>query len=172
MGRVQQGETALLDLLVRRYEKPLYSFAFRSVGNAAAAEDAFQETFLKVLRKRDTYKVGALFRPWLYRICLNICRDWHRARARRPERELPAEMPLVDPAPGPEAVSAQAMLAQRIREAIEALPDKHRDVFVLQYYQNLPYAEIGEILDLPVGTVKSRVFHASQKLAQSLRDLR
>lgn len=172
MARVQGGETGLLELLVRRYEKPLYAFALRVVGERTAAEDAFQESFLKVLRKRHTYRPGSAFRPWLYQICLNVCRDGLRKRSRRPESELPETMVVADPSPGPEVVSQQSALAQRIRQAIEQLPDKHREVFILQYYQGLQYPEISEILEIPVGTVKSRMFHASQKLSLALRDLK
>ena len=173
MARVQQGETDLLDLLVRRYERPLYGYAMRVVGERTAAEDCFQETFLRILRKRGTYKPGSPFRPWLYQICLNICRDWHRRRGRKPERELPPEtLSMADPAPGPEVLSDQMLLAQRVRQAVEGLPEKHREVFILQYYQGLQYPEIGAILGIPVGTVKSRMFHASQKLSQALSDFR
>lgn len=172
MARVQNGETGLLDLLVRRYERPLFTFALRVVGERTAAEDAFQETFLRILRKRHTYRAGASFRPWLYQICLNICRDGLRKASRRPVSELPESLVLADPGPGPEALSQQAVLAARIRQAIDALPDKHREVFILQYYQGMQYPEISEILEIPVGTVKSRMFHASQKLSLVLKDLR
>ena len=172
MEKVQKGETALLGLLAQRYEKALYAFAARIVSQPSAAEDAFQETFLRVFRKRDTYRAGAPFRPWLYQICLNTCRDWLRSRNRRPEAELKPELPVLDPSPGPEALSAQSEMAQRIRRAVEKLPEKHREVFILQYYQNLQYPEISEILDIPVGTVKSRMFHCSKLLAEELKDLR
>lgn len=172
MARVQSGETGLLDLLVRRYERPLFAFAMRVVGQRTAAEDAFQETFLRILRKRESYRVGASFRPWLYQICLNICRDSLRKRNRRPESELPETLVVADPAPGPEALSEQALLSERIRRAIDGLPEKHREVFILQYYQGLQYPEISEILGIPIGTIKSRMFHASQKLSLALKDMR
>jgi RNA polymerase sigma-70 factor (ECF subfamily) len=172
MARVQGGETGLLDLLVRRYEKPLYGFAFRLLAERTAAEDAFQETFLRVLRKRASYRIGCPLRPWLYQICLNACRDALRKRARRPETELPERLALADPAPGPEALSAQSALAERVRQAVAALPEKHREVFLLHHYQGLAYPEIADILSIPLGTVKSRMFHASQKLSLALQDLR
>lgn len=173
MAKVQEGQTCLLDLLVRRYEKSLYSFAVRIVNEHTAAEDAFQETFLRVLRKSSSYRAGSPVRPWLYQICLNVCRDGLRKRSRRPKTvELPEGLSLADPGLGPEALSAQAMLSERIKDAINELPDKHREVFILQYYQGLQYPEISEIVGIPVGTVKSRMFHASQKLSQALEDLR
>jgi RNA polymerase sigma-70 factor (ECF subfamily) len=173
MERVQKGETHLLELLIKRYEKPLFAYAFRVVQTRSAAEDAFQETFLRVFRKRDSYRAGAPFRPWLYTICLNTCRDALRAKSRRPEAELDkAALFVPDAQPGPETLTNQSSLAARIKEAIEKLPDKQREVFLLSYYQQLQYPEISEILDIPVGTVKSRMFHASRFLAEQLKDYR
>ena len=173
MERVKAGETGRLDLLVYRYEKPLHAYAFRIMGNRAAAEDAFQETFLKLLRSREQYRVGALVRPWLYQICLNVCRDALRKNSRRPQTvELSPILPLPDPSEGPEELSQQAALFTRVRTAVEELPEKHREVFLLAFYQELPYSEIAEILDIPVGTVKSRVFMAHRKLSLTLSEFR
>ena len=173
MERVKAGEVNRLDLLVLRYEKPLFAYAFRLVGDRGAAEDAFQETFLKILRKRDSYRDGSIFRPWLYQICLNVCRDALRKNSRRAQTvELSPTLPLADPSAGPELISDQAETAALVRQAVEALPEKHRDVFLLAFYQELPYNEIAEILDLPIGTIKSRMFTASQKLRAGFQDLR
>jgi len=173
MERVQKGETQLLELLIKRYEKPLFAYAFRVMQQRPAAEDAFQETFLRIFRKRDSYRAGAAFRPWLYTICLNTCRDALRARGRRPESELDKTVLVVaDAQPGPETLSAQTILGERIKAAMEALPDKQREVFLLSYYQQLQYPEVAEILEIPVGTVKSRMFHASRFLAEKLKDYR
>lgn len=173
MERVQKGETHLLELLIKRYEKPLFAYAYRVVQQRSAAEDAFQETFLRVFRKRDSYRPGAPFRPWLYTICLNTCRDALRARSRRPEAELDkAALFVPDAQPGPETLSGQAVMAARIKDAIDKLPEKQREVFLLAYYQQMQYPEISEILEIPVGTVKSRMFHASRFLAEQLKDYR
>lgn len=173
MARVQKGETQLLEMLIKRYERALFAYAQRIVQQRSAAEDAFQETFLRVFRNRAQYRAGSSFRPWLYTICLNACRDSLRKRSRRPESELEkAAYALSDGQPGPDTLSAQTALAERIRLAVEALPEKQRDVFLLSYYQQLQYPEISEILEIPVGTVKSRMFHASKFLAEQLRDYR
>lgn len=173
MERVQKGETHLLELLIKRYEKPLFAYAFRIVQQRSAAEDAFQETFLRVFRKREHYRAGAPFRPWLYTICLNTCRDALRSRNRRPEAELDkAALVVPDAQPGPETLTGQSAMAESIKQAIEKLPDKQREVFLLAYYQQLQYPEISAILDIPVGTVKSRMFHASRFLAEQLKDYR
>lgn len=173
MARLQAGETHLLELLMKRYERQIFAYAQRILMVRSSAEDAFQETFLRIFRKRATYKPGSPFRPWLYTICLNTCRDSLRAKNRRPESELEkTAFALADGQPGPEALSEQTALARRIRQAVEALPDKQRDVFLLSYYQGLQYPEIAEILEIPVGTVKSRMFHASKFLAEQLKDYR
>lgn len=172
MLKVQQGQHTCLELLVTRYQKPLYAFACRVLGQASEAEDAFQETFLRVYRNRASYRAGATFRPWLYQICLNICRDQLRKVQRRPQAPLQEDLPLPDPAAGPEQQSTQKDMAEHIRRAVEALPEKQQEVFLLSYYQSLSYPEISEILDIPVGTVKSRMFFASKTLAESLKHLR
>jgi RNA polymerase sigma-70 factor (ECF subfamily) len=172
MSKVQAGQTSCLELLVTRYQQPLYAFAYRVMGRSTAAEDAFQETFLKVFRNRASYKTGAPFRPWVYQICLNICRDQLRKDQRRPEAELKPELPVLDPSPGPEELSAQSDTSEKIRRAVESLPEKQQEVFVLSYYQSLSYPEIAEILDIPVGTIKSRMFHASKLLAEALKHLK
>lgn len=172
MGKVRLGELALLELLIARYERPLYNFALRVVGDSGMAQDAFQETFLRVYQKRATYKTEAPFRPWLYQICLNYCRDTLRKKTRRPESELKPELPLEDPTPGPESQTEVSETQARIRASIATLPDKQKEVFILHYYQGLPYPEIAEILDIPVGTVKSRMFTATRTLTDLLSDLR
>ena len=171
MERVQQGDSSVLGLLMRRYERPLYALAWRMLGDRAAAEDAFQETFLRVLRKRGSYRKGATFRPWLYQICLNYCRDELRRRGRRPEAELAEDLPLPDPEPGPAERAQAEAKKQRIREAVETLPDKQREVFLLVHYQGMAYGEAAEVVGIPPGTVKSRMFYALRYLAGKLLDL-
>lgn len=167
MLKVQAGQTQMLELLVRRYERPLFGLALRVLGDRAGAEDAFQETFLRVFQKRASYRAGAPFRPWLYQICLNLCRDLLRSRSRRPTVELEFHPP--DPQGGPEQQTQKTLLAEKVARVVGELPDKQREVFLLHFYQHLPYPEIAEVLDIPVGTVKSRMFHASKFLAEHLK---
>ena len=168
MIQVQKGQSEALGPLIFRYEKRLFGLAMRILGNAAAAEDTFQETFLRVYQKRLSYRPGSPFRPWVYRICLNLCRDLCRSRQRRPQSELSQE--LRDPQLGPQEKAEQSLLAARVAEAVAELPEKQREVFLLSFYQQLSQAEVAEILEIPIGTVKSRLFHASRTLADKLRD--
>lgn len=167
MARVQAGELSLLGLLARRYERSLFGLAMRLLGRREAAEDAFQDTFLKLFQQRARYRPGARFRPWLYQICLNLCRDQLRRQQRRPVTDL--EVEIADSGPGVEEAAEKARLSRLVAQAVEAMPERQREVFVLAFYQQLPYPEVAAILNLPVGTVKSRMYHASRWLAERLQ---
>lgn len=169
MERLLDGEGKALDALVKRYEGSLFGFCFRLMGERGAAEDAFQETFLRVYRRRFSYKRGASVKPWLFQIALNVCRDQLRKRKRRPEVALVEETVVEEVDPGPEEMAERKFEAERVKAALHQLPEKQRDVLVLSHYQNLSYPEIAETLDIPTGTVKSRVFHALRKLGKILK---
>lgn len=170
MERVGKGEIDMLEHLVRRYEKPIYSFIVKMVGNNAEADDIFQETFLRVYQKRKLYRNGAAVSPWLYKICLNLCRDALRRRSR--QKDLPLDdLPLPDPDPGPEQSSLDNFTIRKVIEAISGLPEKQKEVFLLHHYQGLKYHEIADILSTSVGTVKSRMHYAVTRLSELLCDL-
>lgn len=171
MEKLREGDRSMLEPLIRRYERPLFAYACKILKDRDRAQDVFQETFIRVFRRRSTYRTGARFRPWLYQICLNLCRDLLRKQTRQSETELKDELPLPDLRPGPEERSEKTAVAARVREAVTALPEKQRQVVILAQYQGLSYPEISEILKVPVGTIKSRMFHAVKKLAQELKDL-
>lgn len=169
MERLLDGQDQALDMLVKRYLGPLYAFAHRMVGSKSAAEDAFQETFLKVYRKRRSFQEGAKFRPWVYQICLNVCRDQLRKGKRRQEVPLVEETAPADSTPGPAEQAEKALQAERVKKAISQLPRKQREVLVLSQYEGLTYEEIGDTLNIPTGTVKSRNYHAIRNLAKLLQ---
>lgn len=169
--QVARGQTERLSELVERYQGPLHALALRMLHRRPEAEDAVQECFLRALRFRHQFRASSRVKPWLYQICMNVCRDQLRKRARRPESEL-EEIVIADPGLGPEERALGEMTARAVRQAVMELPDKHREVFLLVQYQHMTYAEVGEVLELPVGTIKSRMFHASAKLAEALKELR
>lgn len=169
MTRLLEGQDQALNTLVERYQGPLYGFALRMLSEPSAAEDAFQETFLKVYRKRWSFREGSLFRPWIYQICLNVCRDQLRRNKRRHEIPLTDESVGADPAPGPEELAEKKLQAHRVGVAISELPAKQREVLVLAQYQGLNHHEISQILNIPEGTVKSRKFNAIRALAKVLK---
>ncbi|MCC6143951.1 MAG: RNA polymerase sigma factor [Candidatus Hydrogenedentes bacterium] len=177
----RSGEAYAFAVLVRRYEQPLYSYLRRLCGNASEAEDLFQETFLKVHVNLHQFQEGRPFRPWVYRIATNVCRDRQRYRKRRPQVSL--ETPIGDggeggrladlvasEAPAPDAQAQASETSARLEAAVAALPVKHRAVFLMARYEGLAYEEIARALRVPVGTVKSRMHKAVQHLLAAMED--
>jgi RNA polymerase sigma-70 factor (ECF subfamily) len=156
--RVQQGNGDDLIALVERHYDRLMGYLYRLTGGQRdLAEDMAQETFLRVLRGIGGYQYPRPFKPWLYAIATNIGRNhYRRADTRRMEDEL-EEVAQVDLAPLPEDSALANEAAQQVLAALSALPDHQREVVVLFYYQEFSQAEIAAALDIPVGTVKSRL---------------
>ena len=181
MARFQAGETQAFDVLVRRYERELFGYLRRYVGEGSLAEDVFQNTFLQVYLKRGQYESGRRVRPWLYTIATHQAVDALRRNGRHQAVSLEAAR---ETAPEGEADSLAASLegrgldpfdaasgqeqAQCVRAAVERLPDFLRQVLILAYYQGLKYREVAEVLGIPVGTVKSRLHAALVKLQESM----
>lgn len=178
MLRLSGGDAAALRLLMERYQGPLFGYLCRLLPSRQDAEDVFQEAFLRVLRHASRFQTQRRFRPWLYAIATNLVRNAHRARSYR--QTVPLDRPageedgasLADLLPGrsvaPTAALEAAEAQAAVRAAVAALPEKGRTALVLYYYQGLPYAEIAEVLEVPVGTVKSRIHNAMARLGQSL----
>ncbi len=170
------GDSDAFERLVARYVDSLYGFFRRYVGKAAAADDLVQETFLQVHLAADSFDPKRSFKPWLYTIAANKARDWLRARGRRPTQSLdtvPGDSEGPSPAAqleGADTSTSESLQSeeqrQRVRETIEQMPEHLRLILILGYYQKLPYAEIAEILDIPVGTVKSRLHSAVNHFAR------
>ena len=173
------GKAGAFDVLVARYADELYGFLFRFVGNAAVADDLVQEAFLQVHLAAGAFDPKRSFRPWLYTIAANKARDYLRGRGRRSEQSLDGRG-NDDEAPGIGHIleadnvdSEQAADAEQTKSAVRMLiarmPEHLRLILVLGYYHQLPYAEIAEILDIPVGTVKSRLHTAVNQFAKLWR---
>jgi RNA polymerase sigma-70 factor (ECF subfamily) len=170
------GAPDAFEVLVRRYAEDLFSFFHRFVGNAAAADDLVQETFLQVHMAAEAFDPKRRFKPWLYTIGANKARDLLRSRGRRGMQSLdrvggdsdaPPPATLIEA----DGISAAAQLgateqAEQVRAIIDEMPEHLRLVLVLGYYQRLPYAEIADILEIPVGTVKSRLHTAVNQFAK------
>lgn len=169
--------------LVRRYERELYSYLRRYLGDAPMAEDAFQSTFLQVHLKCDQFDEGRKFRPWLYTIATNQAIDAQRRNKRHKSVSLDRNTKpegsddvgtLMDLLTSREAAPEQRLDAAQqrewVRSAVAKLPDGLREAVNLVYYQGLKYREAAEILDIPVGTVKSRLHSAILKLNEAWTD--
>jgi len=177
--RARDGDVRAFELLVTRYQAPLFNYLRRMIGNASEAEDVLQDTFMKVYRHLDRFRPDGRFRSWLYRIATNTCRDALRRRklrrvfsldaGRNPEDAPPVER-YASRAPNPAEKAAEAELAERLARAVEALPMKHRAVFLMARYDGMSYEEIAESLRIPVGTVKSRMNTAVNALMDALEE--
>lgn len=174
----RQGTTEAFGAIVRRFEGELYGYLRRYLGDAALAEDVFQNTFLQLYTKIDQYEAGRAFRPWLYAIATNQAIDTLRRQNRHPTVRLTTENgdhpeddetpPLVglleNRGPGPVELLQGEERRQMVRASIDRLPDFLKQVVLLAYYQGLKYKDIAKIMRIPVGTVKSRLHTAMCKL--------
>jgi len=153
MKRVREGDTEVFSVIIRRYQNSLLNF-FRRLGVYTDAEDMVQECFLRIFRNRMNYRETARFTTFLYRVGRNVWIDWVRRQARRSSflTEYEDEMPALNEYR--ERPTGGGMDAQT---ALESLPEKLRLAVVMSIYQGMKYAEIAEALDIPVGTVKSRI---------------
>jgi RNA polymerase sigma-70 factor (ECF subfamily) len=176
----ESGQTADFNELIRRYERELYRYLARYLGDAAQAEDVFQNTFLQVHLKRGLYEDGRPFRPWLYAIATHQAVDTLRKVGRHPTVSLDQRSGsssndadpgalidlLVNEGPGPLGELQEKERQEWVRRSIERLPETLKQTLILAYYQDLKYREIAEILKIPVGTVKSRLHAALAKLGE------
>jgi RNA polymerase sigma-70 factor (ECF subfamily) len=176
-----QHDRHAFEELVHRYEKELYSYLRHHLGDAEMAEDVFQQTFLQVHLKCEQFETGRQVRPWLYTVAINQAIDYQRRNRRHravsldrrtggdADDDAGALVQLLDSAePGPVEQSESAERYIEVRRAIEELPDQTRQVVMLVYFQGMKYREAADVLDIPVGTVKSRLHSALQKLNDAL----
>lgn len=184
IAKYQQAEdSGVFSELVSRYERELYNYLRRYLGDGTLAEDVFQATFLQVHVKRNHYEVGRKFRPWLYTIATNQAIDAQR-RNRRHRR---LSLDLAHSASGEEVGSLMEVVAAEdaspharvehgeqadwVRDEVASLPDPLRNAVKLVYFRGMKYRDAARIMSVPVGTVKSRLHSAIKKLSQSWREL-
>jgi RNA polymerase sigma-70 factor (ECF subfamily) len=171
------GEEEAFAALVRRYEKEVYNFLARFTGDRALADDLFQETFLQLHVSAGAFDQTRRLKPWLFTIAANKARDALRRRARHQAAPLDATVPgtaddrtsYADLMPSDIPASDESVLNLENRRAVESIvnemPEHLRTVLVLSYFSDLPYKEIAEVLDVPLGTVKSRLHAAVRQFA-------
>ncbi len=175
----RQGDEAAFEELVRRYHRELFGYLCRLLGDRTAAEDVFQNTFLQLHAKCRQFDPRRKVRPWLYRIATNQAIDYQRRHRRHRAASLQQSVSsdgqgtsLLELAAGtarqPEHLAMQEEDRRRVLQAMNELSDAARQVIELVYYQGLKYREAAEVLDIPVGTVKSRLHAALRKLDQAL----
>jgi RNA polymerase sigma-70 factor (ECF subfamily) len=172
------GDEGAFTTLVSRYARELVPYLARVTGSRATADDVFQEAFLQVHQSAHTFDLSRRFKPWLYTIAVNKARDWHRRQSRR--RALSLSTPIgsdgdgfgiIDLIEGDSVVPTEGLeraeLASRVRDAIDSMPHHLREIILLSYFQKMSYNQISETLQVPLGTVKSRLHAAVASFAQS-----
>jgi RNA polymerase sigma-70 factor (ECF subfamily) len=176
----RRGQREAFGLLVRRYEGELYGYLRRYLGDANLADDVFQNTFLQLYTKIAQYEPGRPVRPWLYTIATHQAIDALRRNGRHQVLSLDQErddsgspdMPqlvgvLESRCPNPLDQAQGEERRQTVRATVDRLPDFLRQVVILAYYQGLKYRDIADILNIPVGTVKSRLHTALTRLQEA-----
>jgi len=171
--RYRGGTAEAYTVLVQRYRQELFHYLVKFVNSRATADDLFQETFLQVHISIESFDTSRRFRPWLFTIASNKARDWLRKKKRRNSVNLSALAPdpskdegrgLIDlmesDLPLPETVAQEHETRQRVEAMVDQMPDHLREVLLLAYFQKFAYKEIAEMLNIPLGTVKSRL-HAA-----------
>jgi RNA polymerase sigma-70 factor (ECF subfamily) len=157
IAAIAVGDEAAFTVLYRQYERPLHAFLTRYTGGRDV-EDLVQETWLRVVRAADRFDPARRFSTWLFQIALNLARDWRR----RPPPEPVDPTHVVAPAPSGTTTSDAALDAARL---LAALPEAQRAVVILRHFHDLGEDEVAAILDVPRGTVKSRLHNAMARLA-------
>jgi len=168
------GQPAAFGHLVRKYQDRLYNTLIHVLGNAEDARDVVQDAFVQAFLKLETFRHHSAFYTWLYRIAFNIAATQRRRRRITTSvdqvREATGQEP-VDPRDGPTDLVEQDERRRQVQAAIEQLSEEHRVVLVLRDIDGQCYEEIAEILDLPIGTVRSRLHRARMQLRDQLKEV-
>ena len=168
------GDAESFNQLILRWERPIYALAYRVIGREEDARDVCQETFLRAFRALPGFKGQAKFSSWLYRIALNLCRDWIRRQRRAPVMQMPEG---IDPGElaaerGPvesiEELVSRRELSAVVEEAMALLPEEQRTAIILKEYHGLTFQEIADMQDCPLSTVKTRLYQGLSVLRRQL----
>jgi RNA polymerase sigma-70 factor (ECF subfamily) len=181
--RVKTGDQRAFKLLVERYQRKIYAVALGMVKDKEEAMDIAQEAFVKVYKYLDHFKGDSSFYTWLYRITVNICIDALRKKqALRGEQVELDEAVKMDTAEAnigalgsrlgtnPQKSALRKELAEKIQQALEAVPEKHRAILLLREVEGMSYEDLSRTLEIPKGTVMSRLFHARAKVQKILSE--
>ena len=178
-----RGDAGAFRALAERHHGELFRFVVRFTGSSAAAEDVVQDTFLQVHLAAGRFDPQRKLKPWLFTIAANKARDYLRARTRR--KEVPLDAPvardddpegpgffvlMADEGPTPFERASEAETAAFVRKTVDQLPPPLREVLVLAYFHSFPYKEMADILNIPLGTVKSRLHSAVAGFGKLFQD--
>ncbi len=175
---VRDGNVNAFEAIVREYEKNVYNIALRMSGSREDALDISQEAFLKAYHALESFRGDSKFSVWLYRIVSNTCLDFLRERKRRAEVSLSveddegesAQREIPDESLSPERLYERRSTREAVQRGLMSLPEDQRKILLLREIQGFSYEEIGRVLSLESGTVKSRIFRARRKLCEFLAE--
>jgi RNA polymerase sigma-70 factor (ECF subfamily) len=168
------GDSDSFNELIHRWERPIYALAYRQLRREEDARDVCQETFLRAYRALPGFRGQAKFSSWLYRIALNLCRDWMRRERRTPVVPAPEDVDLMDlaaargPSESIEDRIAQNDLVRKVERAMALLPEDQRTAIVLKEYEGLTFQEIADVVGCPLSTVKTRLYQGLTVLRREL----
>jgi RNA polymerase sigma-70 factor (ECF subfamily) len=162
VGRARAGDQGAFGTLVRRHQQRIFGLGARLLGNGSDADDLVQETFLRAWRALDRFDENRPLAPWLVRIATNRALQVLETRSRRPAEELTETLRWEGPSPDEEVDQARRRV--EVMKALNALPDDQRTILVLRAYEGLSYREIADTLEVPIGTVMSRLARAREAM--------
>jgi RNA polymerase sigma-70 factor (ECF subfamily) len=175
VARATAGDHDAFAQLVTRWERPIYALAYRTLRREEEARDVVQDAFLRAYRGLKGFKGEAKFSSWLYRITLNLCRDWMRKERRAPVAQVPEGTDPLDladqqaaPTESVEDLVARREMSAAVQLAMAELPEEQRTAIMLKEYHGLTFQEIAEMLDCPLSTVKTRLYQGLSVLRRRL----
>jgi RNA polymerase sigma-70 factor, ECF subfamily len=169
------GDVDSFNQLVVRWERPIFALAYRVLGREEEARDIVQETFLRAFRGIGNFRGQAKFSSWVYRIALNLCRDWIRRERRTPLAPTPEGMDIVElaaeqgPAEPIEDLVARNDMSRAVAKAMTLLPEEQRTTIVLKEYHGMTFQEIADLQGCPLSTVKTRLYQGLSVLRRQLQ---
>ncbi|HUL71548.1 MAG TPA: sigma-70 family RNA polymerase sigma factor [Vicinamibacterales bacterium] len=175
VARAKAGDLDSFNQLVSRWERPIYALAYRTLSREEDARDVVQEAFLRAYRGLKGFKGEAKFSSWLYRITLNLCRDWVRRERRAPIVQVPEGTDPVEladeqahPTESVEELVARREMSDAVAKAMAELPEEQRTAILLKEYHGLTFQEIAGMLECPLSTVKTRLYQGLSVLRRRL----
>jgi RNA polymerase sigma-70 factor (ECF subfamily) len=164
VARSIRGDAESFNQLILRWERPIYALAYRTIGREEDARDVCQETFLRAFRALPGFRGQAKFSSWLYRIALNLCRDWMRRERRAPVVQPPENVDLMElaaqaePSESIEDLIGRRALMRIVEQVMATLPEEQRTAIILKEYHGLTFQEIADLVGCPLSTVKTRLY--------------